>query len=493
MTYFWVDSVIKPITQENCRVYTPIPLAESMVRIVGDSPNAHWLEPSFGTGNFLNAISKLSVPPSRVTAIDLDECPSPTDHLADSSRGVDFLAWSTSTDRRFDKIVGNPPYVSMHRLCEVQRASARATPSPDPRLKVAQSSNLWLAFLHACLFLLKRDGDIALVLPAAWQYADYAKQTRLFVDSNFADVTMVRPKNRIFSGVKDGSVILIAKGYKNERRQVSKQLTCDIENIESEVKTESKRRFTRKAKRYTGPAIPLREIVRIGIGGVTGHTSYFLMNEQKRKELKLPARALLPVVSRKTHLREAILEKSDWQILKEMGERVWLFSPTDSVIDHPAVSSYLSTAVKNGGCDRTRTKIISRTPWYRTSMPMDVDAFLSGMSSEGPWLCINEWPQLSCTNTLYTLRFKHRPTLEEKCALGLSFLSPYVRNQFDESCRIYPDGLRKHEPRDISSIRIPLFKPLRRHISLYRKAIELHNQGRHNDMAELLSSEKWFA
>src|SRR5262249_29692797 len=93
----------------SCKVYTPPDLAVYVVDAVGDAPRRAWLEPCHGTGVFVDAMRKAGVPKRRIVAVDLDRSPSPADHMATTIRGADFLRWAQKTDRRFDRIVGNPP------------------------------------------------------------------------------------------------------------------------------------------------------------------------------------------------------------------------------------------------------------------------------------------------------------------------------------------------------------------------------------------------
>src|SRR5438034_1268556 len=95
----------------SCKVYTPRPLAEALVNALGDEPDAQWLEPCVGEGVFISALADIGVQAERITAIDLESAPGPQDTRANTHRGIDFLQWAATTQRRFDRIVANPPFV----------------------------------------------------------------------------------------------------------------------------------------------------------------------------------------------------------------------------------------------------------------------------------------------------------------------------------------------------------------------------------------------
>lgn len=480
-----------PESPDTCKVYTPTWLAAAIVRVLGDSKSALWLEPSCGTGSFLAAMDELSVDKKRIVALDLSLETSDNDELAKTTRGVDFLTWAHRTNKRFTKIVGNPPYVSMHRLCETQRTSALGAKSPLG-LITSKSSNLWLAFMHSLLELLEEGGDIAMILPAAWLYANYAQPTRKYVETNFSDIAVFRPRARIFTDAKDGSIVLIAKGYKQKRVRKRLFLDCDLDALESDYLTQQVvKPKNSKAKVISDrfKTAKLKELATISIGGVTGQADYFILSDDERKLLGLPVTACRPILSKTAHLMDPITDKETWLTLRFAGERVWLFYPTPSQLSHSAVQEYLLRKVENGGCDKMRLKIASRTPWYLTKLPPTVDAFVSGMASLGPSLFLNRFPRLTYSNTLYGLRFRSKLSLEAKSTFGLAFLTPFVREQLASNSRVYPEGLRKHEPGDISDICVPIYEPRKHHVALFRKASLMFMAGETEALQHLLKEK----
>src|ERR1044072_8635060 len=133
---------------ETCRVATPENLAAAIVKAVKDTGDGMWLEPSHGTGVFLQAISDLGVPRRRIVAVDLGRQTAPADHLAATIRGIDFLRWSQRTPRRFDRIVGNPPYMSIKRLPVSLRRTAAQILDLDGN-PIGEGANTWYAFVLA--------------------------------------------------------------------------------------------------------------------------------------------------------------------------------------------------------------------------------------------------------------------------------------------------------------------------------------------------------
>jgi len=228
-------------------------------------------------------------------------------------------------------------------------------------------------------------------------------------------------------------------------------------------------------------------VAEIGLGGVTGDASFFLMDENKRTSLKLPIRALIPVVSKARHLHSAVLTDSNWNRLRVSGQRIWLFNPSRDLTNHSSVRAYLTLKTAEGGCNRDAYKVSIREPWYRTPMPPPPDAFLSGMSQHAPWLCINETRTVNATNTLYVIRFLSRERADWYL-YALALLTSKVRRQLRRIGRRYPDGLIKYEPGQLRNVRLPQLRSDADHRQLYIKAAAALLSGNHRLAKQIADS-----
>jgi hypothetical protein len=216
--------------------------------------------------------------------------------------------------------------------------------------------------------------------------------------------------------------------------------------------------------------VRLSDVLDIRLGGVTGDADYFVLTESQRKQHELPKTAVRPVVSRSRHIIGPLMRQASFEELRQSDESIWLFRPSKPNLNHPAVKRYLGLNVKEGGCHRDRYKIRKRRPWYITPMPDSVDGFVSGMTSRGLWICMNEFPGLNATNTLYVATFLNTPSRAQRYAWALSLLTTPVVKQISRSMRIYADGLRKLEPGQIGRLEVPIPPKLRNAVSLYHTA-----------------------
>jgi len=425
-----------------------------MVAALGDFADARWLEPSFGRGIFLEALSLVDVPRVRIRAVDLDTHPNRNDALANHLRGVDFLDWALTTPERFDRIVANPPFVSTRILPENGRRAALAH-HPNSSGKTVQQTNLWLSFLMAATKLLKPGGSLAFILPASWDYADYAVTARAELPAKFQTFHVIRSKRPLFDTVEEGSVVVLAKGFGRKHDWHTREVRRDLNDVCDALTCPLQPALPPSIAAPNCGGRLLSDVLDIRIGAVTGDAPFFILDEERRIALGLPAEACRRVVSKTRHITKATITRKTWNALRDGGEPVWLFRPPAHLEQHPAVVGYFELAEGKGGCRRDAYKVAGREVWHRTPLPDFPHAFISATATSGPWLALNGTPGLTATNTLYVARFKEARTLEERSAIGLSLLTSVARAQLKARQRLYAGGLCKFEPSDLSQISLP--------------------------------------
>lgn len=445
------------IPPASCNVYTPQSLADALVAALRDTPTARWLEPCVGKGALLEAISRGGIEKQRIVGLDLAKRPESNDSLGRVRRSTEFLAWAARTTSRFDRIIANPPYISLRKLPTKVRTSAllHHTPAGIP---VPAGSNCWYAFLCASLRLLRPGGSLGFILPASFEYAGYASTLREELPELFEEYCVHRCQVPLFDAVDEGAVVLFCRGFGDKSTTVTRG---QHENLQSLVASLKSRRTTSRVTRAIGchplpGRVMLRDVMIVGIGAVTGHSDYFLLSESQRLRHRLPKSSLRPVISRARHLQCSTITEDIWAGYRDRNERVWLFRPRSFDLDNPHVRAYLELGPEQGGCKRDAFKVRNRTPWWCTPLPEQPHGFLSGMTQSGPVVCFNDKPLLTATNTLYTVRFADSIPKEKRCAWALMLLTTSARKQIEAARRTYALGLKKLEPSDISSIQLPV-------------------------------------
>jgi len=453
---------------ESCKIYTPPDLASAMVAAIATRDRSTtWLEPCVGKGAFLVALNAIGVVPQQITALDLDPIQEDTDQLARTLRPCDFFEFATKSTQRFDRIVANPPYLRTRMYDpELQR---RADTLSALAASDAKARNAWLLFLAGSIHLLKEGGAIAFVLPAAWDFADYASGLRTELPTLFEEFQVHRSKRPLFTLVQDGVVVIVGKGYRLSHRRSLRYEHADSDVLIQALKDHSSSVPVAEYKRKAFSENQLGHWCKIRIGAVTGDNDYFLLTEEQRNSARLPEAACVPVLSRARHLQRGSVSRRDWEKLRHSNERIWLFRPSGQILRNKNVRMYLEKLESEGGCRRQNYKVRNRDPWFVTPLPEAVHAFISGTSTFGPWLCLNRFPDLAATNTLYVAEFTQKMTLEMRAAVGLSLLNSQARAHLQP--RRYADGLTKWEPGDLEHLVIPRPHAASGALDAYERAI----------------------
>ena len=467
-----------------CRVYTPLGLAKALVHAIQSGPRDYWLDPCMGPGVFIACLREKGIRKERIFGVDIDHNSGVEDKSATTIRGVDFFRWCSSTTRKFDRIVANPPYVAIRKLHPKLQKPLAAFAEDDPSF--ARRSNYWCAFLSASLRILADNGSLAFVLPAAWDYAQYAEEVRRTIHKKFESVEVHRCLEPLFTEVQEGCVVLVARGYHNDP-----QVSVRIDHVNPRALITALRNgmSQRNRVRHTsvhadGRLTPFSDLYAVNIGCVTGDARYFLLTESDRLRLDLPVEALRPVLSRARHLSAAYIGSAEWKRLLKANERIWLFQPDDAMLGLKGVRKYLEIGAKT--CDFEGYKLSRRDPWYRVPDIKDrATGFLSGMSRVGPWIAFRRKRHLAVTNTLYVVTSKGKLQMDEEAAWALALLSTPVRRQYAEIARRYPDGLVKLEPHDVNALRLPSPDRVKGACEEYARAVNLLVAGNVLDAAKI--------
>jgi hypothetical protein len=429
-----------------------------------------------------------------IVAVDLAPRPNVCDRLARTIRGVDFIDWAKRNAESVDHVVMNPPWVALSKLGGIPRRNALSVELADGH-RVTLGSNYWCPFLLRATACVRPGGTLTAILPAAWDFAQYARRVREEVLAAFGHVTIIRSMSPLFPTVKDGAIVLVcrdrgAKRCQQERVEV-RDLAATVQALE-ELANGRRTRGSSTLQSIAPREVPrtrLDSIVAIGIGAVTGDSTYFLLSEPQRKALGLPLSALRPVLTRSKHLVGAVMTTREWRKLKGTGERVWLFRPSKAARNSATVKSYLWHGAR-GTCNMDAFKVASRPTWHQTVLPAKVDAFISGMSMNRlPYLVLRGMAGLTASNTLYVVRFRRATSTQARAALGLLLLTSEVRRELRRHARTYADGLLKFEPRELGKTLVPVVRRYAGALETFKQATAFLLSGRERD-AEALA-DRW--
>ena len=196
--------------------YTPLTLAEKIVEYFKDDNSIKSvLEPSCGDGVFFDAIINQSLISKFATVegieIEKDEAAKLKERLLKykniNIQNSDFFDFykENSTSKKYDLILGNPPYIRYQYLKESQRVEMSEILTSQ-KMKSNKLINTWVAFVVACVNLLSDNGKIAFVIPAEILQVAYAKELRYFLSRELSNITLLN-----FTGLDcDTSAIILS-------------------------------------------------------------------------------------------------------------------------------------------------------------------------------------------------------------------------------------------------------------------------------------------
>ncbi|WP_154724196.1 N-6 DNA methylase [Vibrio cyclitrophicus] len=475
-----------PKKRELGAFYTPPELSQILVDWAITKPTETILEPSFGgCGFFDSCIKRLKALDCKASdkqlyGVDIDEhafdiLSKKFGHVVDTKNRFilsDFISVEPEDFLvdKFDVVLGNPPYVSMHNMTEEQRQSCDKIlqGSPFSGVTMGRNASLWAFFLLHSLSFIKEGGRVAWVLPSSLLHADYAKTLISIHQKHFKSLRIIKLAERFFisEGAKETSVILIAEGFSSEDiddgvasvdyvdtlEELRMMLTSEVTNTAfdfdkyklSLLSPDVRKAFN--AVSFQKYAQPLSHYLDIKIGMVTGANKYFIIDKKTVDKFNLPNDCLRPVVGRFPSFIGIKHSVPRQKIIQRENKRAYLVHATSEQMQDEmnAVSQYLSQ-VTTEEIEGNRT-FKKRPHWFAPDDNIISDAFMSYMIHLGPRMVINQG-KVNCTNSIHKIFFHDKKmNADKKLAIAVSLLSSYSQLSAELEGRAYSSGVLKIEP-----------------------------------------------
>ncbi|MCE7556354.1 N-6 DNA methylase [Aliivibrio fischeri] len=484
-----------PKKRELGAYYTPPELSQILADWAISKTTETILEPSFGgCGFFDSCIKRLQElgcknPDKKLYGVDID--PHAFDIL---SRKFDKLI---STKKRFlqkdfitvtsdeflvpkfDVVLGNPPYVSMHNMTEEQRKSCDRIlqESSFSNVTMGRNASLWAFFLLHSLSFLQEGGKVAWVLPSSLLHADYAKNLINIHKHYFKKMKLIKLAERFFKseGAKETSIVLIAEGFDSkglddgsfsveyvddlvELKQAidlnSLRKDFDFDNYKLELlPLQIRKAFDEVSKLEV--SYPLSHYLDIKIGMVTGANKYFIVDQKTIDENYIQNECLKPVVGRFSSFIGIKHTKTRQNKIQKDNHRAFLVNPTSEQMysKDSTVNKYLSQITRE---EREKNRTFEKRPdWFAPDDDIISDGFMSYMIHLGPRMVINQG-RINCTNSIHKVFFHTKLSSKYKLAIAVSMLSTYSQFSAEIEGRAYSSGVLKIEPSAGRKIKILL-------------------------------------
>lgn len=368
--------------------------------------------------------------------------------------------------KKFDVVLGNPPYVRFQVLDSKQKDSFREV-SSRTGYAISALASTWAPFvMHGASFL-NKGGRLAFVLPAELLTVNYAASIRAFLLSEFNDITIVTFDRQVFPEVQEEVVLLLASGYHQGSSDFIKwRQASDLNRIVDAVDRDYYP--NNNGERWTPGLVPLAvgnlldsldgnsfcrlgDWGRLALGTVTGNNKYFVLNTDDAKIIGLGESEVVRISPPgSNHLRKLSFTAEDYDNLKSCGKRSLLFYPeeTPSKAARRYIDFGLGKEVDQG------YKCRKRKPWWKVPLTSVPDAFVTYMNDYAPSVCVNE-ARVHCLNSVHGLTFADEYRELGRTLFALASINSVTLLSSELEGRAYGGGLLKVEPREATRLQVP--------------------------------------
>lgn len=379
--------------------YTPRSAADFMAQWLIRGNEEEILEPCYGEGVFLEAISDAAERKSdqsiHLHGVEVDaqaEAKLNEQEIGNVSRLINksFLKLDPFP---VDGVIGNPPYVRLRELSDQEKQHALTVSSQVLGKKMDSSGSTWMPFVLHSMQFLKPGGRMALVLPYDFTYVKYARPLWRELGKKFGHISLLHSFERMFPDVQQDVVILMAEDYGDETNQVEYSTYKSVDEIRTAtplgtssvsisdvyrgerafVKSLLDRQTRDLLDNALSSGLLSNKHMKFKIGYVSANKQYFHPDKSTVDEYCIPS----------SSLRKSIISSKS---LSGVGIRTSnIYSDNTSLLFLPDPSSlsdgdkrYIDKGKSDGVHNAYKCK--RRNPWYRVPRVDTPDVLLSVFS-----------------------------------------------------------------------------------------------------------------
>lgn len=457
--------------------YTPLQLANAIVYLFATENIQTVLEPSCGDGVFLDSLEQAGLIED-IASIDAVEIePDETLKVQNNYRhcnnvtiyNEDFFEFYNRVlgKKRYDLILGNPPYIRYQYLTEHQR-ELQSKILVSHGMKANKLINAWVAFLVACVQLLSETGKIAFVIPAEIMQVAYAEDLRLFLSEHLAKITLITFEQLVFPDIEQEVLVFVGEKGMEERGIRIIEMnnlygfnTLNLQQNGFQKMQHAKEKWTKyfisteemaliQAIRHDSRFVKFADYGLINVGITTGNNAYFSITEDTCEKYALES-VTLPLIGRSSHAHGIFFTTADWKTNAAANKRARLISFPDLPIEDYRTEhkEYISLGELSGENDGYKCSIRDR--WYIVPSVWVPDAFFLRRSNLYPKFILNRCGAVS-TDTMHRIKFADNVNPEN---ILLSYYNS-ISFAFTEICgRSYGGGVLEILPGELGNVMLP--------------------------------------
>lgn len=460
--------------------YTPKVLADFIVKNIVKKKSMSILEPSCGDGVFLDSISDY-ISEEQIKSVEAIEIIEEEANKVKKSVNIkkikvinkDFFDfYHKNQSRKYDLILGNPPYIRYQYLTEEQR-NIQSEILVSNGMKANRLINSWVCFLVACIEMLEDKGSIGFVIPAELLQVVYAEDLRQFLSNRLSKITLLTFRQLVFPDIEQEVVVLM--GEKDLSVSASEAVISVVEydNLDDMIETNLKeidyQIIEHTKAKWTHYFLNSKEnnliykyrdhinfttfdkIAIVNVGITTGNNKYFSVEQNTVEEYELE-NVVLPLIGRSAHADGLFFDEDDWRQNIRSGARAQLvLFPEDIPYDEYPNAHKRYIKWGEGTSQNTGYKCRIRDRWYIVPSVWVPDAFFLRRNNLFPKFVLNEINAVS-TDTMHRIKFKEN--IDKRKAL-LSYYNSITFAFTELNGRSYGGGVLEILPREVGALIIP--------------------------------------
>jgi adenine-specific DNA-methyltransferase len=469
--------------------YTPPPLVDAtlkrLFKLLNGKRTVQILEPSSGDGAFIRGLGRFrsthkSFTPS-VTCVEVINTEADTCEQELASQKIEgtvvrdsFFVWATENKKKFDALVGNPPFIRYQFVPPDDRALAEwlmGTKGYD----LQGVSNYWIPFVVLGLEVLHVGGAFALVLPAEIFSTVSGGQVRKYLVRHFDSLRVdLYPRDTFPDILQD---VVVVSGVRCEKPQEKRTVTFS-ETLAAGIREwnhvlsdngESWKRYLLSNDEWgafhAGKGLPgvsgLKEVATLGVAIVTGANDFFTVDDATLAQYELAPWAR-PLLARTSDSPGILFETSDHEAARKSGSRCWIL---DFSTDRPDPMKYRRPRqYLELGVSRelhTRFKCRIREPWYRVPGIVTGRLMVTKRSHHHHRLILNRADTFT-TDTIYRGQMKNGNS-DREVDLVAGFHNSLTLLSAELEGRSYGGGVLELVPSEVGRLLVPLVA-MRKHL-----------------------------
>lgn len=462
--------------------YTPLYIAQYMIEqckfFLDERDKVEILEPSCGDGVFIEALlkdenftklkkivfcgvekDKGELNKTKKYKVDLK-----ASGINSSFYNQDFLDFCLNRKRKFDIIIGNPPYIHK-KYIDAEQTNKIKNIINERGLQIKEVYNIWIAFVVGALKLLKNDGILCFVLPFEMLQVKYAEPITKLLSEEFDEIKIATFDKRVFPGIEQDVVMILCI-----KKSLQKTITYNLlksKTLEpiSEVVNQKENYFSKwywyilepeEITLLTSLKSNFQNINKYcvsGAGIVTGNNNYFILKPSEVSKYRLQNH-VLPIVKKSSFIKNTInFTTSHFERLVKEDEPCFMLDLNE--IDATDMESSVRDYIRKGEqlSINESYKCKQRNEWFKIPSIWKSEAYFFKRSHIYPKLILNTM-NVYVTDTAYRIRMRDNFDIK---SLIFCFYNSLTLIDSELNGRRYGGGVLEITPNEFKGLKIPYF------------------------------------